>query len=52
MYDICQQWVSKGGLKVHTEKTKYMLLSPHQKAGQNRNKKIANRSTANVAQFK
>jgi hypothetical protein len=30
-------------LEVNTEKTKYILLSYHQNAGQNRDKKIANR---------
>jgi adenine-specific DNA methylase len=30
------------GLEVNTEKTKYMLLSRHQNAGQNPNIKIAN----------
>jgi hypothetical protein len=43
-------WLSKG--EKNTEKTKYMLLSPHQEAGKNHNIKIANRSTKNVAQFK
>jgi hypothetical protein len=33
------------------EKTKYMLLSHHQNAGQNRDIKIANRSFENVSQF-
>jgi hypothetical protein len=32
------------GLEVNTEKTKYMLLSRHQNAGQNHNRKIGNRS--------
>jgi hypothetical protein len=40
------------GLEVNAEKAKYMLLSRHQNAGQNRNMKIANRSFENVAQFK
>jgi hypothetical protein len=40
------------GLEVNTEKTKYMLLSPHQNAGQNHNIKIVNRSFENVAQFR
>jgi hypothetical protein len=40
------------GLEVNAEKTKYMLLSHHQNAGQNHNIKIANRSFENVAQFK
>jgi hypothetical protein len=30
------------GLEINIEKTKYMLLSRHQNAGQNRNIKIAN----------
>jgi hypothetical protein len=34
------------------EKTKYMLLSRHHNAGQNRDIKIANRSFENVSQFK
>jgi hypothetical protein len=40
------------GLEVNAEKTKYMLLSRHQKAGQNRDIKIANRCFENVAQFR
>jgi hypothetical protein len=40
------------GLEVNAEKTKYMLLSHHQNAGQNHNIKIANRSFENVARFK
>jgi hypothetical protein len=40
------------GLEVNAEKTKYMLLSRHQNAGQNHNIKIDNRSFENVAQFK
>jgi hypothetical protein len=40
------------GLEVNTEKTKYMLLSRHQNAGQNYDIKIGNRSFENVAQFK
>jgi hypothetical protein len=38
------------GLEVNTEKRKYMFLSRHQNAGQNRNTKIVNRSFDNVAQ--
>jgi hypothetical protein len=38
------------GLEVNAEKTKYMLLSHHQNAGQNHNIKIANRCFENVAQ--
>jgi hypothetical protein len=34
----------KVGLEVNTKKVKYMLLSRHQNAGQNRNIKTANRS--------
>jgi hypothetical protein len=39
-------------LKVNVEKTKYMLVSCHQNAGQNRYIKIGNRTFENVAQFK
>jgi hypothetical protein len=39
-------------LEADTEKTKYILLSRHQNAGQNDYIKIANRSFGNVAQFK
>jgi hypothetical protein len=38
-------------LEVNTEKTKYMLLSHHQNAGQNHDVKIANRCYVNVAEF-
>jgi hypothetical protein len=34
------------------EKTKYMLLSHHQNAGQNHDMKIGNRSFENVEQFR
>jgi hypothetical protein len=40
------------GLKVNKEKTKYMSLSRHQKAGQNHDIKIGNRWFENVAQFR
>jgi hypothetical protein len=40
------------GLEVNAEKTKHILLSCHQNAGQNYDIKIANRSFKNVAQFK
>jgi hypothetical protein len=40
------------GLEVNTEKTKYMLLSHHQNAGQNHDVKIADRSFETVAHFK
>jgi hypothetical protein len=40
------------GLEVSTEKTKYMLLSRHQNAGQNHDIKISNRCFENVAQFR
>jgi hypothetical protein len=36
-------------LEVNTEKTKYMLLSRHQNAGQNHDIKIAKRCSENVA---
>jgi hypothetical protein len=39
-------------LDVNIEKTKYMLLSCHQNAGQNHEMKIGNRSFGNVAQIK
>jgi hypothetical protein len=39
-------------LSVKAEKTKYMLLSRHQNAGQNHDIKIANRYFENVAQLK
>jgi hypothetical protein len=40
------------GLEITVEKTKYMLLSRHQNAGQNRDIEIANRSFENASQFK
>jgi hypothetical protein len=40
------------GLEVNAEKTKYMLLSSRQNAGQNYNIKICDRSFENVTQFK
>jgi hypothetical protein len=42
----------KVGLQVNTEKSKYMLLSRHQNAGQNRYIKTANRCFENVAKFR
>jgi hypothetical protein len=43
---------SKGDrLEVNT-KIKYMLLSPHQNSGKNRDIKTANRCIENVAQFR
>jgi hypothetical protein len=41
----------EAGLKVNKEKTKYMLLSRRQIAGQNHDIKIANRCFENVAHF-
>jgi hypothetical protein len=41
----------EAGLEVNAEKTKYMLLSPHQRAAQNRDIKITNRFFENLAQF-
>jgi hypothetical protein len=40
------------GLEVNTEKTKYMLLSRHQNAGQSYDIKIANKCFENVAKFR
>jgi hypothetical protein len=40
------------GLEINVEKTKYMLLSRHQNAGQKQDIKIANRSFESVSQFK
>jgi hypothetical protein len=40
------------GLEVNREKTKYMLLSHDQYAGQNHDIKIGNRCFENVAQFR
>jgi hypothetical protein len=40
------------GLEVDIEKTKYMLVSDHQNAGQIRDIKIANRSFKILFQFK
>jgi hypothetical protein len=40
------------GLEINAEKTKYILLSRHQNAGQNSDIQIGNRSLENVSQFK
>jgi ribosomal protein S2 len=40
------------GLEVNAEKTKYMLLSRHQKAGKIPDLKIANKCFENFAQFR
>jgi hypothetical protein len=40
------------GLEVNVEKTKYVLVSRDQNAGQNRDINIGNRSFENVSQFK
>jgi hypothetical protein len=48
LFDDCK----KVGLGVNVEKTKYVLLSRRQTAGQNHNIKIANRSSENIEQFK
>jgi hypothetical protein len=40
------------GLEVNTEKTKYMLLSRHKKAGRNHDIKIGNRYFEYVAHFR
>jgi hypothetical protein len=39
-------------LEVNAEKTKYLLLSRHQNAGQNHDIKTANRSFENVPQLR
>jgi hypothetical protein len=40
------------GLEVNAEKTKYILLSHHQNAGENHDIRTPNRSFENMAQFK
>jgi hypothetical protein len=40
------------GLEVNVEKTKYILVSRDQNAGQNQEIKVGNRSFENVSQFK
>jgi hypothetical protein len=40
------------GLEINPEKTKYMLVSQCQKAGQRQSKKIGNRSYESVTKFK
>jgi hypothetical protein len=40
------------GLEVNAEKSKYVLLSHHQKAWQNHDIKVVNRFFENVAQYK
>jgi hypothetical protein len=40
------------GLEINAEKTKYMIMSRHPNSGQNRNIRIANESSGNVAEFK
>jgi hypothetical protein len=42
----------EAGLEVNTEKTKYVLMSHRQNAGQNHNTKIANTSVENTEKFK
>jgi hypothetical protein len=42
----------EAGLEINVQKTKYMLLSHHQNASQNRDIKITNRLLENVSQFK
>jgi hypothetical protein len=48
LIDACKEV----GLEINVEKTKYMLLSRQQNAGQNRDIEIANRWFENVSQFK
>jgi hypothetical protein len=40
------------GLEIKTQKTKYMIMSPHPDSGQNQNIRIANESFEKVAKFK
>jgi hypothetical protein len=40
------------GLEMTAEKTKYMIMSPHQNSGQNHNIRITNESFENVAKFR
>jgi hypothetical protein len=42
----------EGDLEVNAEKTKYMLMPPHQNAAQNHKIKIVNRSFGNLAKLK
>jgi hypothetical protein len=52
LYLVLHFYVSKGvGLEINAEKTKYLLLSLHYNAGQNRETETANRASENVAQF-
>jgi hypothetical protein len=53
IYPLQPPYASKEvGLEVNAEKTRYILLSRHQNAGQNHNIKISNSSFKNVAHFK
>jgi hypothetical protein len=40
------------GLEINAENTKYVIMSRHQKLGQNHNIRIANKSLENVVKFK
>jgi hypothetical protein len=40
------------GLEINAEKTKYMVMSRHEKSGQNQNIRVANDSFEKVAKFK
>jgi hypothetical protein len=44
--------IKEVSLEVNVEKTKYMLVSHHQIAGQNQDTKIKNKLFENVSQFK
>jgi hypothetical protein len=44
--------IKEVGLDVNKKKTKYILLSRHQKAGQNRDIKVANRFFESISQLK
>jgi hypothetical protein len=40
------------GIEIHSEKTKYIIMSRHPNSGQNQNIRIANESFENVAKLK
>jgi hypothetical protein len=48
LIDACKEV----GLKVNTEKSKHSLMSHHQNAGKNHNRRTANRYSENVAKLK
>jgi hypothetical protein len=44
--------IKEVGLEINVERTKYILLSRHQNAGQNQDLEVANRSFENVSQLR